>query len=306
MRKPRFLIILALLLTAVILAAIGKSDGKVGLSSLRYLWSDTARDTDQIGMRLTRLTDADEMALGAEISAPVLAEFHEDPDAAAYVTDVAKPFLHHVRRSGIQYHFHVITASGVNAFAMPGGQIFVTSGLLEFVESEAELASVLGHEISHVDLRHCVERYQVQYRLRKAGAGGLGSMLEFAHHLMIAGFKQDQESDADAQGEQLVVEAGYDPDAEAALFERMKKHLSEPSPYNATTPVEEVSKALGDVIGSYFRTHPPSGDRAVRLKLLVAEHARDLQGRRFYVGKQNLAQRIARSRQEFPDEFRTL
>src|SRR6266567_270541 len=225
MRKLRFLIILVLLLTAVIVAAIGKSDGKVGLSSLRYLWSDTARDTDQIGMRLTRLTDADEMTLGAEVSAPILAEFHEDSDASAYVTDVAQPLMAHIRRSGIRYHYHVITAGGINAFAMPGGQIFVTSGLLEFVESEAELASVLGHEISHVDLRHCVERYQVQYRLKKAGAGALGSMVEFAHHLMMAGFKQDQESEADAQGEQLVVAASYDPDAEAGLFERMQKHL---------------------------------------------------------------------------------
>jgi predicted Zn-dependent protease len=306
MRRLRFFIILGVLLASVVLSAIGKDDGKVGLDSLRYLWSDTARDADQIGMRLTRLTDADEMDLGAEVAAPVLAEFHEDPDASIYVTDVARSLVPNVRRSGIQYRFHVIDAAGINAFAMPGGQIFVTSGLLGFVESEAELAAILGHEISHVDLRHCVERYQYQYRLKKAGAAALGSMLEFAHRLMIAGFTQDQETDADSQGEQLAIEAGYDPDAAAALFERMKAHLGESSPHNANTPVEEVGKAVGDVIGSYFRTHPPSGDRAVRLKLQVAEHSRDLRGRRFYVGKQNLAQHIARPRQEFPSEFRTL
>jgi predicted Zn-dependent protease len=306
MRKLRFSIILGTLLAGVILAAFGNSDGKVGFSSLRYLWSDTARDADQIGLRLTRLTDADEMALGAEVSDPVLAEFHEDPAASAYVTDVARSLLPHVRRGGIQYRFHVIGADQINAFAMPGGQIFVTSGLLEFVESEAELASVLGHEISHVDLRHCVERYQYQYRLKKAGASGLGSMVDFAHRLMATAFTQDQESDADAQGEQLAIEAGYDPDAAASLFERLKKHLGEPSPRSTTTPVEELGKAVGEAIGSYFRTHPPTGDRAVRLKLLVAEHSRDLKGRRFYVGKQNLAQRTARSHQEFPAEFRTL
>ncbi len=300
MRKLRFIMIFGALLVGVILAAIAKSDGKVGLDSLRYLWSDTARDADQIGMRLTRLSDAEEMALGGELAGPVLAEFHEDPDASVYVTDVARSLVPNARRSGIQYRFHVIVTPGINAFAMPGGQIFVTSGLLDFVESEAELAAALGHEISHVDLRHCVERYQYQYKLK-----ALGSMLEFAHRLMIVGFTQDQESDADSQGEQLAIEAGYDPDAAAALFERMKTHFGEPSPQNATTPVEEVGKAVGDVIGSYFRTHPPSGDRAVRLKLLVAEHSRDLKGRRFYMGKQNLVQHIARPRQEFPTEFRT-
>lgn len=306
MRKLRFLIILGALLAGVILAALGKSDGKVGLSSLRYLWSDTARDADQIGMRLTRLTDADEMALGAEVAQPVLAEFHEDPDASTYVTDVARSLLPNVKRSGIQYRFHVIDAAGINAFAMPGGQVFVTSGILEFVKSEAELAATLGHEISHVDLRHCVERYQYQYHLKKVGAEALGSMLEFAHRLMIAGFTQDQETDADSQGEQLVIQAGYDPDAAAALFERMEKHFGEPSPQTATTPVEEVGNAVGEVIGSYFRTHPPSGDRAVHLKLLVVEHSRDLKGRLFYVGMHNLDLHIARSRQEFPSEFRTL
>src|SRR5258708_22272446 len=135
------------LLAGVILAAIARSDGKVGLASLRYLWSDTARDADQIGMRLTRLTDAEEMDLGAELAGPVLAEFHEDLGASFYVTDVARSLVPNTKRSGIRYRFHVIVTPAINAFAMPGGQIFVTSGLLDFVESEAELAAALGHEI---------------------------------------------------------------------------------------------------------------------------------------------------------------
>jgi predicted Zn-dependent protease len=62
----------------------------------------------------------------------------------------------------------VVASAEVNAFALLGGQVFVTRGMLGFVESEAELAAVLGHEIAHVDLRHCVERYQYEYRSARA------------------------------------------------------------------------------------------------------------------------------------------
>jgi len=306
MHKIRFAIVLAVLIGGAALATLGPNDGRVNLSSILALWSDAARDTDQIGMRLTRLKDADEMRIGADLAPTVLAWAHEDAATSAYVADVAQPLLPNLRRPGIHYTFHVIDTPDINAFAMPGGQIFVTTGLLGFVESEAELAAVLGHEISHVDLRHCVERFQYQYRLKKAGMPVAGWMVETAHRLATMGFSPYQESDADLAGERLAIEAGYDPDAAATLFERMKTHFGEQSPDRATTPESEVEEAVGTAIGSYFRTHPPSGDRARQLNEMVAQHQRELKGRSFYVGRQNIQQHVPRSRQQFPGEFRTL
>jgi predicted Zn-dependent protease len=252
-------------------------------------------------MKLTRVSDAEEMRIGADLARGVADMGRENADATRYVTGVAQPLLSHLRRPGIRYQVHVIDSPQINAFALPGGQIFVMSGLLEFVESEAELAAVLGHEMSHVDLRHCIEHYQYEAKLSKASAPELGGIVEMAHRLVTAGFSPQQELEADAQGERLSVESGYDPDAEAALFARMKTKFHEPSRVQATTPAGEVTEAAGEAIGAYFRTHPPSEERVRRLNDMLARHRQEFAGRSFYVGKENLRERVPKSSHEYAD-----
>lgn len=303
MNWTKFALVLSLLVAGAVLATRGTSDPQVSLASLVELWSDTLRDTDQIGMQLTRVSDAEEMRIGADLARGVADMGREDADAIRYVTGVAQPLLPHLRRPGMRYQFHVIHSPQINAFALPGGQIFVMSGLLEFVESEAELAAVLGHEISHVDLRHCIERYQYEAKLKRAGAPELGWIVEMAHRLVTLGFSPQQELEADAQGERLIVESGYDPDAEAALFTRMKNKFHERSRVQASTPAGEVTQAAGEAIGAYFRTHPPSQERAARLHAMVARNRRALAGRQFYVGKENLRERVPKSSHAYAGEF---
>jgi predicted Zn-dependent protease len=257
-------------------------------------------------MKITRVSDAEEMKIGADLARGVTDMGSEDADSTRYVTAVAQPLLSHLRRPGIHYQFHVIDSPQINAFALPGGQIFVMSGLLEFVESEAELTAVLGHEMSHVDLRHCIERYQYEAKLRKAGAPELGWMVEMAHRLVMLGFSPQQELEADAQGERLSVESGYDPDAEPALFTRMKTKFHEPSRVQATTPAGEVSEAAGEAIQAYFRTHPPSQERVARLNDMLARHRQELAQRSFYVGKENLRERVPKSSHQYAGEFREI
>jgi beta-barrel assembly-enhancing protease len=305
MNWTRFGLVFSLLAVGGVLATRGTPDPQVSLASVMELWSDALRDTDQIGMQLTRVSDAEEMKIGADLAGGVADLGREDPDAARYVTGVAQPLLPHLRRPGIRYQFHVIDSPQINAFALPGGQIFVMRGLLDFVESEAELAAVLGHEMSHVDLRHCIEHYQYEARLKKAGAPELGWIVEMAHRLMTMGFSPQQELEADAQGERLSVESGYDPDAEAALFTRMKARFHEPSRVQATTPAGEVTEAAGEAIGAYFRTHPPSEERVARLNDMLARRRENLTGR-FYVGKRNLRERVPRSSHEYAGEFREM
>jgi predicted Zn-dependent protease len=291
MRRFAFLFVLALLIGGVVLATLGTSDRRVSLDSLLTLWSDTWRDTDQVGMRLTRISDADEMRIGSE-----LARSFNVPGASAdesYISEVGKSLLPYLRRGGIRYQFHVYASLEVNAFALPGGHVFVTRGMLDVIESEAELAAVLGHEIAHIDLRHCVERYQYEYRLKKAGVPEIGWMVELAHHIATAGFNSSQELDADARGQALAIQAGYDPDAGAALFERMKAHFHEPSPRNATTPAGEVAQATGNAIGSYFQTHPPYQARVEQLSAMAARNRREWKSKSFYVGKENFKRRTA-------------
>ena len=304
MQRIKFLAVLIFLAAGAGLATRGTPDPEVSLNSLIDLWSDTLRDTDQIGMKLTRVSDAEEMQIGAELARGMMGT--EDPAASAYVTKVAEPLLPHLRRRGIRYQFHVINSDQVNAFAIPGGQIFVMRGLLDFADSEAELASVLGHEMSHVDLRHCIERYQYESKLKKAGMPEAGGIVELAHRLATQGFSSQQEAEADGQGERLSIESGYDPDAAVALFLRMKSRLGEPTRDQQTTPAGEVLQSTGELVTAYFRTHPPSEERAKRLADMVARNHRDLAGRSFYVGKENLRERIARANRAYPAEYRRI
>jgi beta-barrel assembly-enhancing protease len=304
--RTRFFLVLGSLVAGAALGTRGTPAPVVSLESLTELWSDTLRDTDQIGMRVTRVSDADEMRIGAELAKGTVAFGAEDAAAQAYVDAVGSIVVQHVNRRGIGYQFHVVDSAAINSFALPGGQIFVTSGMLNFIESEAELGAILGHEISHVDLRHCIERYQYEAKLKKAGMPEAGQMVEMAHHLATFTFARYLESDADAQGERMTIESGYDPGAAAALFGRMQARLGERSRSAATTPGGEVAQSIDDALVSFFRTHPPSLERSRELDAMVARQRPSLKGRSFYIGRQNAAERVAKSTREYPGEYRIL
>jgi predicted Zn-dependent protease len=302
MSRIYFYSLLALMIGCGAAVSFGQIDPDVSLESARVIWADVLHDADNFGLQATRVSGATEMRLGDELATGVSRWGAEDPEAAKYVEAVAASLLPHVRRKDIHYHVHVIRSPGINAFALPGGHIYVLTGLLDFLESESELAAVLGHEISHVDLRHAIERYQYQLALRKVGAPEAGTIVEFAHSLVAIGYTQDQELEADASGERLAIEAGYDPDAAIAVFRRMQARLGEPIRRQAATPVGEAGGAVIDVIGSYFRTHPTSDDRARQLSAMVARNHRELAGTIVYRGVRNYKLRVARSAQDFLEE----
>ena len=294
--------LMALMLACGVAVSIGNLDPNINLESARELWSDVLRDVDDLGMQASRVSAYKEMELGAQLSTQVGTWNKEDSAATQYVAAVGEQLLPKINRSAIRYHFHVLESPEINAFALPGGQIYVLSGLLGFLQSEAELAAILGHEISHVDLRHCIEQYQYQLALKKVGMGQVGAIAGFAHALVAIGYKQDQELEADLSGERLTIESGYDPDAAAAVFERMKVKFGESNSAPATTPADEIGQAVGGAIGSYFRTHPPSAARAKQLSEMTRKNHRELAGRTFYQGMRNVRTRIPRSAQEFVEE----
>ena len=164
--------------------------------------------------------------------------------------------------------------------------------------SEAELASVLGHEIAHVDLRHSVERFQYERKLSGLGLHATGALVHAARNVAAAGFSQDQETEADAEGLRLAASAGYDPDAASAFFARLagERH----SVQGAVTPPEEVAQAMDQALADYSRTHPDPGDRSARLRQLAQLWRRSA----VYVGVRNLTERTPRVIAEYPDEYR--
>jgi predicted Zn-dependent protease len=158
----------------------------------------------------------------------------------------------------------------VNAFALPGGHVYVGGGLLALMDSEDELAAVLGHEIEHIDHYHCAERAQREEALRHIPLGGL---VAIPIVVFEAGYSKDQELEADREGTRLAVEAGYSANGAIRMFEafdRLYQQYRSSEQARAKTPQEEVSRVTLETLEGYFRSHPLPSERIAQIQKLIA------------------------------------
>jgi len=172
--------------------------------------------------QLTLISEAQEVAMGREAEPQVLASFGEYPDEElqTYVNDLGQQLAAASERPHLPWAFHVLDDPLVNAFAYPGGFIYVTRGILSHFNSEAELVSVLGHEIGHVTARHSVEQMS-QQQLAQIGLGVAAAASEdfrpYAGYaaaglqVLFLKFGRDDERQSDDLGLRYMTRAGYDP-----------------------------------------------------------------------------------------------
>jgi predicted Zn-dependent protease len=298
MKRVTLLAALALLLCgAAALVWIGDRDERVDLSAAGEVWGDVLRDADQLGWQAARVPVAEETALGDRVWNSL--SLPEDATLTPYVSAVGQPLLANLRRQGITYRFHVADWDAMNAFALPGGHIIVARGMLEFTQSEAELAAVLAHEISHVDLGHCAGLWRYQLALKRIGLSGAGATADLLRRPLAAGYRKYEETEADIHAEALLIGAGYDPRAATALFSRMNPKTVAPKP---KTPLGEAAGAVLGSLGSYFDTHPKPDQRVRRINAFLRANQHRLEGRTFYRGIENRRRLTARSQQAFPGE----
>jgi predicted Zn-dependent protease len=297
--------VFGILIVAGVVVALGPMDRTVELASGVELWGDVLRDADQIGLQVVRVSVHDEMELGAQLTTALLADQAEDHEWTTYLTAVGEALRPHVRRHGMQYAFHVIRFDEVNAFAMPGGQVFVTRGLLGLMRSEAELAGVLAHEMSHVDLGHCIQRVQYRVALRRVGLGDVGGAADALRTVIATGYRQYEEVEADAQGLRMSAEAGYDPGALLDVIDRLRRLSPAPQARRPAAPAGELLGAIRGVLQTYGQSHPFPEERIRRLTNLLARTNSRLAAPSRYIGVENYRVRVPRSAREFPGEVRT-
>ena len=169
---------------------------------------------------------ADEEEVGAETDKKIVAQFglYEDKKIQEYVTDVGQRVLAKVGAPEYEYHFKVLDHEMVNAFALPGGYIYVTRGLLAAVHSEAGLAGVLGHEIGHVIGHHGMKQMKRSLGSMLLTLGAMAASQEVRNNAaawltvttslssqIMAGYGREMEMESDQVGMITVHEAGYDP-----------------------------------------------------------------------------------------------
>jgi beta-barrel assembly-enhancing protease len=236
--------------------------------------ADAQRDLTRLPMRLTRLSDYDEIAIGNELA-------EQYSVGAANLSDEQLGLEGYIRRVGIAlalhahrrlpYSFHLLpNRSMINAFSLPGGPVYVGEGLLDLMTSEDQMAAVLGHEIEHIDHYHCAERVQVEARLRNLNLGVIGAVVQIPLSVWEAGYNKDEELEADREGMQLAVAAGYSPYGAVTLFEKLAKLQSEYI-IHAQSPEEELSQLAIQSLEGYFRSHPQPSERLAQARRIIAQ-----------------------------------
>ena len=185
------------------------------------------------------VSESEERAIGTEHHPEILNEYglyEERPRINAYVAMVSARVLAASDISSQVLTVTVLDTDVVNAFALPGGYIYVTRGLLALANNEAELAGVIGHEIGHVAARHTAQRLtwarvaEIAVTVVDASTshleyGGLATDISgLAAHAMIAGYSREQEIESDTLGVRYLARAGYDPYAMATFLRQLERH----------------------------------------------------------------------------------
>jgi len=200
---------------------------------------------------------------------------YRDEDLEAYLDGIAKKLQPPHVYTHIPFKVRVIRNHLLNAFAYPNGAIYVHTGILARMDNEAQLATLLAHEMTHATHRHLVKRFRdiknktaflATLQVASAGLGAYGSLANLLGTIgtiaAITGYSREQEAEADREGFRLILEAGYDPKEAPKLFIYLKKELEE----------EERKEPF------FFGTHPRLEDRIENCEMLLATHSQKNHG----------------------------
>ena len=218
----------------------------------------------------------EEQETGAKLHPQVIEKFggvYNDPGLSQYVTMIGGRIALTTEMPGRTYTFTVLDSPVVNAFALPGGYVYITRGLMALAESEAELASVLGHELGHVVARHAAQRYSRGKVIggiagvfgTVTGSKTVGNVVAGIGNLgFVKPFSRDQELEADRLGVRYINRVGYDPGAMTAFLGKMRE--------NSRLEAKIAGRDPGDVdAADVMSTHPRTAQRVQQaLKLAGA------------------------------------
>jgi predicted Zn-dependent protease len=214
------------------------------------------------------MSEAQEIDLGRQMDVEVRREMgiYNDPELQRYVETVGMRLAKQSDRPHLPWHFAVVDSPAVNAFALPGGYIYLTRGIMPFLDNEAQLAGVLGHEIGHVTARHSAQQYT---KATSAGLGltllsifvpearPFGGLAENALGLLFLKHGRDAERQADSLGAEYSARTGWDPAGVAGMLHTLAR----------------LDEAAGSRKGvpNWLSTHPAPADRVREVQAAVEQ-----------------------------------
>ena len=204
------------------------------------------------------ISEQQEFAIGEGADKEVRREYGsylDSPSLRSYVDGVGNSLARQGERPGMVFHFEVLNSPEINAFALPGGFVYVTRGMLERLSSEDELAMVMGHEVGHVTARHGAARISAMYALQYGSligavispttVGNYGDLINLAMQVGLSKYSREQEAQADQLGVTYADAAGYQPEKAVTVMKILKwMEGKEPG-----------------ALQKWFLSHPPADER---------------------------------------------
>ena len=207
-----------------------------------------------------------EIQIGAQLAAQMdqSAKLFKDPDVTQYLEGIVQNLVRH-SDAKVPFRVKLLDSDEINAFALPGGFLYVNKGLLQATDTEDQLVGVLAHEIAHVAARHATEMMTKAQILNYAAiptifvGGVVGMMVQnglgLAMDLKILGVSRSSEREADILGSQYAWSASYDPEGFLSFFEKMQAQ----------------EKKQPGKMASWFRTHPSTPDRLKLIRNVISQ-----------------------------------
>ncbi len=214
---------------------------------------------------LMLVSQDDEIRAGNDMQAKVVDHFGHYGAASLqdYVSQVGQRIASHSPRADLKYHFEILDTAEVNAFALPGGRIYITRGLLAYLNSEPQLAAVLSHEVGHVVARHAARQASQGIVIGLVGAaisvytgvGATGDLVNGLGNVALRGYGRSYELEADRLGAEYLARSGYDPNAMIEVLNILKNQEE----FEIATAKQE--NRAPNVYHGVFATHPDTDER---------------------------------------------
>lgn len=264
-------------------------------STLNPAFQLIGRPVQTMNMGLSKIIPVNE--LDEKEYGEAIALYYEDlkkynPKETRYVDTILKR-LTYTTKKDFKYQGYMIEDDAPNAMALPGGNIFVTTGLLSTLQSESELAAVLSHEIGHIELGHTFQLVRFELLGRKLGEATMGQLIDQAMSLLLMHtYSKNDESDADKYAYTLIENSEYDPYALSLSFKSLQRYSS-----------ENTKEKKANVWRDYFSSHPEPENRAEKYRMLAIRYWINNEGVERYRGKRNLKKLVSLTDKSWDNEW---
>lgn len=282
-----FITLLCIIISSIILSIffVDYSDNnKLSFAPFFQLIGKAPQTAGRAVTKILPVNIVDEEEIGKEIKLYYNTFSSKDKYLNSLIDNIQK-----FKKKPFNYEVFVVYTGDLNAMALPGGVIVITNGLLNTLKSESELVAVLGHEMGHIELSHCIESMKYEILSKKLVHNNIGEIADLARNMFFSkSFSKTQEDEADDYSFQLLTQTIYDPSSIAKAFQSLSEYATEKQDIN--------------IINEYLMSHPYLSKRIVKFLSKSKAWWYNNKNEKRYIGVENLKMTIDYSKKDFGEQ----